>query len=126
MAATRLAEANGICIQLEQQIRSLAGRRHELLRRNAGDGSLDLEYLQSRERHASLLEQQVESAQNILAEKEMIRDRVREEYNEALRKKQVLERVREHQEREHHKEALKQETEVLDEIGGMLYTRQGD
>lgn len=121
MVEIRLGEINGTCITLENQIREMAVRRSGVLRSPVGADSVDLIYRRAAETHASLLEQRVEALQKVLAEKELERDQVRAEYADVSRKHHVLTQLRERRSEEYHKETLREETQVLDEIGSTLY-----
>jgi len=120
----KLAEVTGRVVAAEQEISLWGRRRFDTRKYHAAAGTLDVQLLKNREAYVNRIDQRVEELQHRLVALETERSKVREGYLEASRKRKALTRLKERQSEEYYRKALREETRVLDEIGGNQVIRR--
>lgn len=120
----KLAEVTGRVIAVENELAEWGTRRHATTRSGARRGTIDLDYLRSREDYVTLIDDRVRQLQSRLAGLEAERDRVREGYLEASSARKALTKLKDRRSDEYYKDASREEHRNLDEIAGSMHARR--
>ena len=120
----KLAEATRNVIEVESQIASWGKRRNATSALRTGTGAVDMIVLRSREEYLTRIDMAVQRLHGELATLEEQREEVRQGYIAASSARKALTRLKERRSEEYYKDALREETKVIDEIASTQAVRR--
>lgn len=112
----KLAAATGECVALEEQIRSVVREKRESFHALSGSYTTDISYRMSQEAYLTYLERRLESLENTLMQKQEEREKIAEQYRQAMMERKVLDKLKERRSGEYYREQLNHEHKALDEV----------
>ena len=103
----KMAEISGICLRLERRIDELNRERRKRFSERFQRTGTDPGMLRNYEIYLARLETEVSNLQTELAQRELDRDEVREQYLEVAKERKVLEKYRERKEETYYQDQLR-------------------
>ncbi len=112
----KLAVISGICIELENRIRTLEMEKNRISLLYGGESSINVSTLVSRELYVFRLNRGIEELGTELEEKRRELEKVRAKYLEVSRDRKVLEKLKVRLEKKYYKEQKLEEIKVIDDL----------
>lgn len=129
----KLADVSRACLALDGEIRGLIAEKVaemgvSIPSANRGQSDdleleLDMSDFLARGRYVLFLDRKIDTLTKELVVREAERDEVRQKYLDASRARKVLDKLKERREKDHYRESLRNEANVIDDVGAARATR---
>jgi flagellar FliJ protein len=117
----KLAEITGICVRLEREIENMGRERARVFKNRYAGGRGNMQYIWAAELYMQRLDGEAREKQKELAEKNVVREKIRKQYLEVSKERKILDKLKERQEQRHYDEAVHEETKALDDMNSALF-----